>query len=65
MARFKLIDVGSGKWNGEVIGDEDDVWREARKHLGSRGVDVDYVDETHGIITAGFHLVGRFERVGD
>ena len=66
---YKLIDVGRAHWSGEVVIHQDDpeyieakIEQEARKHLGSR--DVQVVGEIDkGIILAGMRPVGRFERV--
>jgi len=70
--RYKLVEIGRKKWSGTVTAQgttgeavEAEILREARKHLMSRDlkISVDNAkDVTEGVIFAGFHNVGRFER---
>jgi len=71
MPTYKLIDVGRGKFNGEVETPTDHpehveafVLREAKKYLASREVHLSGDNET-GLILAGMRPVGRYERKGN
>ncbi len=67
MARYKLIDLGRAKYNGEVeVESELQLVRECKKHLASQGVEIQWKHEDtqeSGMVTAGFHRVGWVEIV--
>lgn len=67
--KYRLTNVGRSKWCGEVVAKSehaDDVefaiYKEATKHLASKGVDIEG-DTERGIILAGFRTVGTYEKV--
>ncbi len=65
--RIKLWNVGHGKWSGTVAVKEGAdldlaVIREAKKHLASKGIDLDPPDgAAPGIIFAGGRAVGYYK----
>lgn len=65
--RWKLLEVGRGKFTGEVtVSNESELLREVQKHLASRGVDIEYDDpeETTGtVLVGGFRAVGKVIRL--
>jgi hypothetical protein len=63
--KIKLIDLGRGKFNGEVtVKNEDQLWKEIKKHVMSNDVEYFYDEEKNwGTIYAGFHAIGNFEVV--
>lgn len=75
MVKYKLINVGRGKYNGVVetrTGEpehvEAAVLREVRKHLMSRDVELTFEQDERGIVNGdvvvgGCRFVGKFERV--
>lgn len=67
--RFRMIDVGRDKWNGEVVAQSEQpehvehaLLREARKHLRSKDIDFEGDTESGFITVGGFRAVGRYER---
>lgn len=65
--KWKLFEVGRGKFTGEVtVSNEAELLREVRKHLASRGVDIEYDDaeETTGtVLVGGYRAVGKVIRL--
>jgi hypothetical protein len=63
--KWKLFEVGRAKFTGEVeVDDLNGLYREIAKHLSSRDVDIDWHDETSGIvIVGGFRAVGAVMRI--
>lgn len=65
MEKYKIINLGRGKWCGEIKAQTDHpehveaaLMRIARKHLLSDGIDFD------GDVDSGFFIVGGFRKVG-
>lgn len=58
--KYRLIDIGRGKFNGVVdVAHEAGLLRAIKRHVMSRDV---WIDEG-GCVRAGLHDVGRVERV--
>jgi hypothetical protein len=63
MKNFRLVEVGRGKWTGEICArSASDLLRQIRRHLASSVVEV---TEDGAILVGGFRSVGRVEPLHD
>jgi hypothetical protein len=65
MHQYDLIEIGRSKYSGRIsVNDDIGLYRELKKHLVSRNVDIVWNDhQNYGVVTAGFYTVGHIRRV--